>query len=157
MQKIPGDIIILQMCTTNDNHMIYDSRDMERNRHIFLPFWNIFCPFTSLTTCKIKKPAGDIIFHKWTTNHDHMLHCFWDTTQNGCNFYFSVWTIFCRFTPLTTQKINIKKKWKKMVGDVIILNVYQKFWSHDVRFLRYGAQQMEERTEKVTYRGGCTT
>ena len=106
---------------------------------------------------KMKKTAGDIIFHKCTTNHDHMLHCFWDTTQNGCNFYFSVWTIFCRFTPLTTQKINIKKKWKKMVGDFIILNVYQKFWSHDVRFLRYGAQQMEERTEKVTYRGGCTT
>ena len=26
--------------------------------------------------------------------------------------FLSFWTIFCPFTPLTTQKIKIKKKWK---------------------------------------------
>ena len=30
-----------------------------------------------------------------------------------CNFYFSFWAIFCLFTPLITQKINIFKIWKK--------------------------------------------
>ena len=54
MKKTTGDIIILQMCTTNDNHMIYGSWDMECDRQNFLSFWTIFCPFTSLTTPSIK-------------------------------------------------------------------------------------------------------
>ena len=43
------------------------------------------------------------------------------------------WDIFCPFTPLTTQKIKILKKWKKHPE-----MVYQKSWSGDVCFLRYG-------------------
>ena len=45
----------LQMCTINDNYMMYGSCDMERDGHNFLSFWTVFCPFTSLTTQKIKK------------------------------------------------------------------------------------------------------
>ena len=37
--KIPGDITILHLCTTNDDHMMYGSWDMEHNRHNYLPFW----------------------------------------------------------------------------------------------------------------------
>ena len=59
MKKTPGDIIILHMCTINDNHMMYGSWDMERDRQNFLSFWTIFCPFTPLTTWKIK------ILKKW--------------------------------------------------------------------------------------------
>ena len=39
MKKVPGDIIILQMCTINDNHIMYGSYsswDMERGR----TFWH---------------------------------------------------------------------------------------------------------------------
>ena len=36
------------------HHMMYASRDMECNRQSFLSFWTIFCPFTLLTTPKIK-------------------------------------------------------------------------------------------------------
>ena len=50
MKKTPGDIIILHKCTINDNHMMYDSWDMEHDGHIFLSFWTIFCTFTPLTT-----------------------------------------------------------------------------------------------------------
>ena len=39
--KTPGDIIILHLCTTHDNHMMYDSWDMEPGRHNFLSFWAI--------------------------------------------------------------------------------------------------------------------
>ena len=39
---MPGDIIILYMCTINDNHMMYGSWDMERNGHNFLSFWTLF-------------------------------------------------------------------------------------------------------------------
>ena len=60
---------------------------------------------------KMKKTRRDIIIlHKCTKNHDHMLHCSWDTTRDRCNFYFSFWAIFCPYTPLTTQKIKIYKK-----------------------------------------------
>ena len=33
--------------------------------------------------------------------------------HDRCNCYFSFWTIFCPFTPLTAQKIKIKKNEKK--------------------------------------------
>ena len=46
LQKAPGDIIISHICTINDNHMMYGSSDMERDRQNFLLFWTIFCPFT---------------------------------------------------------------------------------------------------------------
>ena len=52
--QIPQDII-LHLCTTNDNYMMYGSWDMECNRQNFLSFWTIFYHFAApLTTCKIK-------------------------------------------------------------------------------------------------------
>ena len=45
MKKTRGDIF-LHMGTKGDNQMIFGSQDMECNRHIFLLFWAIFCPFT---------------------------------------------------------------------------------------------------------------
>ena len=45
LKKTPGDIIILHICTINDNHMMYGSGDMDHNRHNFLSFWTISFPF----------------------------------------------------------------------------------------------------------------
>ena len=42
-KKTPGDIIILHLSTTNDNHMMYGSRDMAFNRQNLFWFWTIFC------------------------------------------------------------------------------------------------------------------
>ena len=97
--------------------MLYCSWDMVCDGCNYFSFWAIFCPFTTLTTRKIKmknktKP-GDIILHKCTKNHDHMLYCSWDVAHDRCNCYFSLWGNFCHFTPLTAQKIKIFKKWKK--------------------------------------------
>ena len=49
----PGDIIILQLCITNHNHIMYGSWDMEN----FMLFWTILCtfPLPPLTTLKIKR------------------------------------------------------------------------------------------------------
>ena len=67
----------------------------------------------------MKKMPGDvIILHKCTKNHDHMLYCLWDIVCD--RYYFSFWAIFCPFTPLTTEKIKILKKWKKRPGESII-------------------------------------
>ena len=46
-KKTPGDITILQMCTKNDNHMMYGSWDMECNGQSFLSLSVIFSPFTT--------------------------------------------------------------------------------------------------------------
>ena len=43
--------------------------------------------------------------------HDHMLYCLLDMAAgDGCNYYFLCWAIFFPFTPITAQKIKIKKK-----------------------------------------------
>ena len=59
--------------------------------------------------------------------------------------FLSFWTIFCPFTLLTTWKIKILKneKKKKNPGDIIIFQVYQKWQSYDVWFLRYETKQTE--------------
>ena len=49
--KKTGDIIILQICTINDNHMMYESSDMERDGQNLLPFY----PLTTQKTKILKK------------------------------------------------------------------------------------------------------
>ena len=44
--------------------------------------------------------------------------------HDGCNFYCSFWTIFCPFTPLTTQKFKILKKMKKKQKQTEISSFY---------------------------------
>ena len=81
---------------------------------------------------KHEKITIDItILHKCTKNHNHMRYGSWDTEWDRQKKLF--WDIFCPFTPLTTQKIKILKKWKKHPE-----MVYQKSRSGDVCFLRYG-------------------
>ena len=41
-KKPPGDIITLNMCTINDNHMMYSSWDMSMTDTIFCHFWPFF-------------------------------------------------------------------------------------------------------------------
>ena len=53
-EKNHSDIIILNTYNINDNHMMYGSWDMEHDRQNFWQFCVILCPFTSLTTQKIK-------------------------------------------------------------------------------------------------------
>ena len=55
-----------------------------------------------------------------TKNYDQMMYGSWDMVCNGCN-YFSFWAIFCTFSPVTAQKNEILKKWKK---DLEILSFY---------------------------------
>ena len=117
MKKPPGDIITLDVCIINNNHMMHGSWDIEHNGQNFLSFWTIFCPFSPLTTQKIKnlkkwkKKPGDIILHKCAKNDNHMMYGSWDMKRDRQNFL-SFWTVFCRFTPLTTWKIKILKNWK---------------------------------------------
>ena len=44
----------LHECPINGNYIMYGSWDMEWNRQNFWPFWVTCCPFTLVTTWKIK-------------------------------------------------------------------------------------------------------
>ena len=113
------DIIILQMYTINDNHMMYNSWDMKRDGQNFLSFWTVFLPFYPPNNSKnqnfekLKKTPGDIIIlHMCTINDNHMMYGSWDMKRDRQNFL-SFWTVFCHFAPLATRKIKILKNWKK--------------------------------------------
>ena len=71
----------------------------------------------------MKTFAGDIILHMFTKNHNHMMYSSWDVECDRQKFL-SLWTAFCPFTPLWTQKIKILKKWKKTLEDIIILQIF---------------------------------
>ena len=89
IKKIPEHIILLHMCTINQDHMMYGSWDMKFNRQNFFVILGIFLPFyppppNTLKNENIKnekktkkqKNTGDIIIlHKSTKTHDHLLYC----------------------------------------------------------------------------------
>ena len=122
-RKHPRDIIILHKCTINCDYMLYCSGDMVRDGcNCYFSFWVAFCfypsnsPKISKKMKKKKKMTGDIIIlHKCTKTHNHMLYCSWDLVHDGCNCYFSFWTIFCPFTSATAWKMKISKKMKKIL------------------------------------------
>ena len=66
--------------------------------------------------------------------------------RDGQNF-FSFWTTFCPFTPLTAQKSKFQKNEKNTWRYHHFTRVYQKLWLDDVRFLRSGARRMDGRTD----------
>ena len=89
IMKTTGDIIILQMCTINENHMMYGSWDMEHDRHNFLSFQAIFLSFYLTDNLKnqnfekMKKIPGDIIIlYLSNTINDHMMYHSWDMERD---------------------------------------------------------------------------
>ena len=69
----------------------------------------------------------------------------WSMTE-----YFVVLAIFWPLKPLTDQKIKILKNEKNARGYRHFTHVQQKLRSHDVRFLRYGAQRTDAQTDGQT-------
>ena len=131
-RKIPGDIIVLYMCTTSEGHKMYGSWDMEHDRQNFLSFWTIFCPFTipnspftTLTTQKIN------ILKKWKKHQEKFI------------FHFGLFFAF--YTPNSPKKSKFKKT-KKIPGDIIVLYTCTKNYDHDVQFLKHDAWRTDRRT-----------
>ena len=76
--------MILHISAINGNHMMYGSWDIEHDRQNFLSLWTIFCPFTSLTTRKIKILKNEkntwryYHFTPVTINDNHVMYGSWD-------------------------------------------------------------------------------
>ena len=145
-EKKSADITILGRCTINDNHMMYGSWDTKHDKQNFLSFWTIFCPFSPLTTWKIKilkkwkkMPEDIIILQMYTTNDNHMMDGSWDMEHDRQNFL-SFWTNFC--TLINTPSSLKNKKFEKMkitTEEVIILHMctindnYMMYGSWDIK------------------------
>ena len=145
-KKTPGDIIILNNCTKNHDHMLYCSWDMARHGcNCYFYFWTIFCPFIPLTAQKIKIskkwkkcPQDVIILHKcpkimitWYTAPE-----IWGVTDVIVIFDF--WLFFA----LLLEKWKFQKKEKNTWGYHHFTQLYQKSWSYATLFLRYGTWWM---------------
>ena len=123
----------------------YDPWNIWCNRQKFLSFWSIFCPFSPLSTRKIKilKLKKNTwryyhythVYHKWQSYDVWFLRYQAQQTE----FFVILEHFFCLFTPLTTQKIKILKKWKNPWGYYYFTYVYHKWQSYNVWFLRYEA------------------
>ena len=107
-----GDIILLNMCTINKDHMVHGYWDKKAQQIVFFVILGHFLPFDppnnpeNQNFVKMKKLLGDIIIlHLCTTNDNHMMYGSWDMERDRifCNFG----AFFFPFSPLTIQKIKI--------------------------------------------------
>ena len=57
-----------------------------------------------------------------------------ETSSVRDKFFWSIWTIFYPFTPLTTQKIKLLKHWKNICRYYHFTHVYYKWQSYDAKF-----------------------
>ena len=90
LKNTPGDIIILHICTINDNYMMYGSWDMGHNGQNVLSFWTFL--FALLPPI----------------NNKHMMYASWYQAQR--TEFFVILEHF--FFPLTAKNQNLKN-WKE--------------------------------------------
>ena len=73
-----------------------------------------------------QQKSADMILHKSTKNHDHMLCCFLNMVRECCNFIFHFELFFALLLPkptappLTAHEIKISKKKKEKRIDIIL-------------------------------------
>ena len=146
----PGDIISLQVCTTNDNHMMYGSLDIRCNRQNFL--WTIFCSFKSpLKTWKInifikwrKKKFLEILsfvpqMHKWKSHNVWFLrYGVWQT-----EFFLTLDHFLPFYSPNNPKNHSFDKMEKNNLGyycAIIENHMIYVFWDmkHYRPFCRFG-------------------
>ena len=124
IKKIPGDIILLHMCTINEDQIIYGSWNERRDTYFFV----ILGQFLSFHPSdnpgnqnfeKLKKIPGDvIILHMWTINENQMMHGYWNMERSRFFFFFffifDCFLCFCLPVDPENQKFwnNEKNKWK---------------------------------------------
>ena len=111
IKKIPGDIIILQICTINGNLLMYGSWDMECDRQNcqygpFLPFYPLWTQKIKILK-KWKKYLKILSFykHKWQSYDAWFLRYGVQRTE-----FFVILDCFLPFYPLTTWIEDFEKK-----------------------------------------------
>ena len=91
-KKTPGDIILLHMCTINEDNMMHGSWDKARQTEFFVTLghfllFNLPNKLKNQNFEKMKKNHENIIIlHLYTTNDDHMMYSSWDMERDRHNF-----------------------------------------------------------------------
>ena len=123
---MPGDIILLQMCTLNENHDVWFLR--YGAQQIFFVILGHFLPCYCISNLKnwtfekMKKKLGDIIIlHLCTTNYDHTMYSSWDTEHDRQNFLM-LWPFFA----LLPQENQNFETMKEVSQNIIISNMCTK-------------------------------
>ena len=130
---MPEDII-LHLCTTNDNHvvwfLIYQARQTEF--FVILGYFLSFYPSNNPENQILKKWKKFLeilsftqVYHKWQSYDIWLLRYQLQQTD-----FLSSLVMFCPFTPLTAPKMKISQNWKKAPGDIIILHKCTKNHDH---------------------------
>ena len=112
LKKTLRDIIILPMCTINNNQMMYGSWDIECDRQTFLSFWAIFCHFFGPFWKNLKKIWRYYHFTKVYQKSQSYDVCFLRHGVRQTRF-FVILGYFLPFYP--TNKIKIWKIMKKTI------------------------------------------
>ena len=114
MIKKPEITIILHLCTTKDNCMMCGSWNIGHDSDFGLFF--ALLPPQQLQKSKFwkneKTPRDIIISNRCAIYENHIMFSPWDMEHDRQNIW-SLWTIFCPLTSLTTWKIKILNKRKK--------------------------------------------
>ena len=123
--------------------MIYSSWDIEQNV-LKLVILGLFLSFYPLKSQKIKIFKNEKICRRY----HHFIHVYQKSQSYDVWFlrygvrqteFFVIMDHFFPFTPQWTQKIKILKKWKKTLGDIIILQMFTITDNHMI----YGFSDME--------------
>ena len=100
---------------------------------IFYHFVPFFCPFTLLTTWKIKilknEKSMEELSHYTCVPQMTIIWCMVPEIWNPTDIIFCHFlAMFCFFTSLTTQKIKTLKKWKSVPKIMIICHTVPEIW-----------------------------
>ena len=104
MKKVPGDIIIFNLCTINEHYDVWFLRyGLRQTKFFFIlnDFLLLYSPNNpeSQNFEKVKKMPGDItISLMCTLNENYMMHVSWDMEHYRQNFFVTL-DHFCPFTP----------------------------------------------------------
>ena len=129
----------------NDDHMLYCSWDMACDwcNYYFFYFGLFFALLShnSPKTKKFKKCKKLLEISFYTSVPKIMIICYtipeiWHMTDVIVTFHFGLF--FAPFTPITAQKMKIKKKTKKRLKISSFYISVSKWWSYAILFLRYG-------------------
>ena len=105
-EKTSEDIIILQMLSINDSHMMYGSWDIECNRQNVLSFLTVFCTFTKKQSKKSKcrkNEKNTWRYHFTQVHHKWKSYDVWFLRYRAIQMlFFVILDHFCPFISLTT-------------------------------------------------------
>ena len=127
------------MWTVNEDHKVQQTKFFVILGH-FLPF-TLLTPEKSKFWKKRKKHLEILSFYRCTINDNHTMYGSWDIERNRTFCHFG--PFFALLLPLKTQKSKAWKNEKTTCKYYHFIQVYHKWQSYDVWFLRYWMWQTE--------------